>query len=421
MSSVVGETLLTTFKAMVTVFVIYFAGFMLVKLKKIDREGVSIFSQASNYLFVPSLLFVRLGSMLSLEVLKYAYILTVSGLALTIYYFVIAKLVLIPLANCTKRFERWFILGQSIVNYVALPLVLVSSICSQVKIEKPTFFMSEEEKNSVETIFFTESECIETGDLYIFMFSALVSLLTFSAGWQYVLHSPDEVESVSTSESTNAAAEVEKAEEGNKTSPQEIKEQPQTSESPEEKATGIEFAKKCWNMFLEIFIYRPLNFSQLAAILVGLIDPLRTLLFAPNGVLQSFSAGIAVIGTAATPLINVIIACTLSLKLLSLPNWRALLGGVETLGVSTRTVLLFAFGRMVIIPGITFAWFYFVVNAIFPEDKLMKLVALLELFVPTANMTVVLAQIIEQRDNAETLAASMLLHFLVIYLLDLEI
>ena len=71
--SVVVSTLLTTLRAIATVLVVYAAGFLLVRFKRVDADGVAALASLANTVFLPSLLFFRLGGNLSAEILSYAW------------------------------------------------------------------------------------------------------------------------------------------------------------------------------------------------------------------------------------------------------------------------------------------------------------------------------------------------------------
>eukprot|EP00924_Labyrinthula_sp_SR-Ha-C_P008599 maker-scaffold_37-snap-gene-1.46-mRNA-1 protein AED:0.00 eAED:0.00 QI:151/1/1/1/1/1/2/145/385 len=377
------STLLTTLEAIITVIMVYCSGFILVKLKKINAHGVQLISQVSSNLFIPSLLFIRLGGTLSLDMLIYAYKLPLIGTFIVFYNYSIAKYILLPLANPPENIRVWFILGQTITNYVSIPLILLTSICSQISFPKSKFFSSINK-----TEYFTAEECLETAELYIFVMSFVSILLLFSFGWIYA-----ENQVIKTTKGIN--------------------------EVP---------SRTIYDLIL-LILNRPINSSQLLGISIGLISPIQTFLFAT---LEPLTSGVRIISRAATPTINVIMSCTLALRVETFDKLSDILNK-EKIGVEKRTILVYAFGRMVFVPAITFPWMYILGDIIFPDDDLMKLVVYLELFIPSANFTVVLAQMLKLTEVAETMAVGALLQyligivsitfygFLVIYLLGLEI
>eukprot|EP00924_Labyrinthula_sp_SR-Ha-C_P006262 maker-scaffold_31-snap-gene-1.2-mRNA-1 protein AED:0.30 eAED:0.30 QI:140/1/1/1/1/1/2/17/419 len=419
MTSFIVSTLVTTIKAIVSVLVVYFVGYLLVYLKIVGKESTATISKLSNYVFIPALTFTSLGYGLDLEVLKHSYHLVLSSLVLSAYYAIFARYCLVFLAKPTKRFERMFVFGQFAVSFVAIPLALNSSFCSLIEFEKPVFFQTEEELKSNATFFFTKEECISTGELYLFMYSSFTGFFFFTFGWNYI-----------------AALKAPPPKTENEKSLEEGIAKPEKKQSTTTSVEPLKLKEKLKSFsqrFLEVVIYRPVNSSKIVAIFLALIPPFKKTFFEEDGFLEPISAGIRILSTGTSPMLNLLIAITLGIKITSLESWKAVLGNEEKLGVSKRTILLAAISRMIIVPGVSFAWFYFVVEAVYPEDKLMKLIAFVELFVPSANVGIMIAQIEGQPDNAETYSVIVLLQFLIgsismtgysflaIYLLDIKV
>lgn len=340
-----------------------------------------------------------------------------------LYNFLLAKYVLVYLGNPTASFRRFFILGQATTNIIALPLVLITSICSQMKIRKPGYLLDQLLTNASITdddIFFSQTECSETGDFYLLMYGLLIIFFTWTVGVQYVqAREEHEVEKVPDAAPDHETQETEIPSQGTG-SPQEVekvlKEVVATTQDPEESLPIGLRCRTCATSLGKQFL-RPINLSQIGGVFIGLVSPIQGVLFNETGFLKPVMVAVEVFAAATVSIVNMIMACSLSLKLQQVETVKDLFGNEAKLGISRRTLFVYAFSRMVFVPGFTFALFWLIETYLFtfvPEDdKLMKLVVYLELFTPTANLIVVLAQIVEQRENSEILAMGGLLQYFI--------
>jgi len=359
----------------------------MVKSKILDRQGVALFSSLSNYLFLPSLFFIRLGGTLSLETFKYAWIVSVVGIGSNLFNVFLSFLYL-PVGKPSQEITPWFIFALSFPNSVALPLVLMASLCSQLNIEAPRHYIEqnllEVEENTTDIRYLSSLECIEIAELYIFLYGIFIVLFIWMiafplldlADHSAIRHILDPVE--------NLALESQTSSDSNDTS--------------SSRSIGHTMLKQLTN---------PTLVAQFVGLLVGLTQPLQDVFFNPDGFLSFVTAAVRIIANGALSIINLIMAASLSLKLMDLKNFRQLFGH-EDIGISRRTLISLLLGRMIIFPLIGMAILYSISDLILPDDKLMELVLYLAFVTPTANMTILLAQILKRQRIAEILALSIL-------------
>merc|ERR1711916_57746 len=115
-----------------------------------------------------------------------------------------------------------------------------------------------------------------------------------------------------------------------------------------------------------------------------------------------------IMATATVALVNLAMSSSLGNKFLDVKKFSELFGGGQ-MEEKRRTIVLLILAKMIIIPGIEFAIF----TALIPylpvmRNKLVLIVIFIEMITPTANMTVVMATIVNQLQAAETVAVAIL-------------
>lgn len=114
--------------------------------------------------------------------------------------------------------------------------------------------------------------------------------------------------------------------------------------------------------------------------------------------------GIAIssLSSATVPLINLVMAFSIGLKLKEVHSWRGLLGSKE-MGVEPRTVVASVAMRGLLLPGIHFGIIYALLP-MFPENRLFRLVLFAASICPTASIVVVVANVAGLPDLAKIAA-----------------
>lgn len=240
----------------------------------------------------------------------------------------------------------------------------------------------EELLNMQEARVLTSAECVELGELYIFLYALFITLLLFTVGQQYVSDSSqaeddrsskgfidtearDQSAEVNTQDSSagSAATDTEIALEDDKAQRQSQGAEQQVSqgghgngtsksvadgEHKEEESNlgqqqkqdvldseGQNTSKLC---LLLKAASSPPTIAQFAGILVGLVPPLQAVLFGNDAPLGAVTAGIQVLANGTVSVLNIIMACTLALKIKSLKNKSDLFGNLDRVEIGRAHV-----------------------------------------------------------------------------------
>ena len=164
----------------------------------------------------------------------------------------------------------------------------------------------------------------------------------------------------------------------------------------------------CWRT--GVIIMRPPIISQLLGTFVGLIAPLQRFMYGPDAPLQPITSAIAVYAAAAVPITNFSMAAGLGVKMKTL-SVKHFCGG-EPGGITRRTTFLFVVTRMVLIPCVLIGATY-AITPYLPQDRLLLMVLYIEAITPSANMVVVVPQILGQHDVADALSLLVLAQYIV--------
>jgi hypothetical protein len=139
---------------------------------------------------------------------------------------------------------------------------------------------------------------------------------------------------------------------------------------------------------------RPPIIAQLLGTLVGLIRPLQVVFFSPTSFLSPVTVIIKIFSDASTAVTNLSMAAGLGLQIFQMSNRRHIFGGSPD-GLSLRSTWVFVFTRMFVIPGALFGLIYLLCRAgMFPNDRLLQITAYMVSATPSANMCVVVPQIL---------------------------
>ena len=144
---------------------------------------------------------------------------------------------------------------------------------------------------------------------------------------------------------------------------------------------------------------------------VGLVKPLQTVLFAPGQPLQVVGLAIQALASACVPIINLMMAFSLGIKLKTLNSCTDLLGS-EDAGVSSRTLAVSTLGRMIILPAIHGTILYALLDQL-PEGRLFRTIPFIEMAPPTASIVVVLAHLADMPKQAQLLAFAIVPQYII--------
>lgn len=157
---------------------------------------------------------------------------------------------------------------------------------------------------------------------------------------------------------------------------------------------------------------RPPILSQLLGTLVGLVRPLQIAFFAQESVLRPVTLSISIFSDAATAVTNLSMSCGLGLKLTQIEK-KHLFGG-DPEGISRRATFGFVFTKMIFVPGILFGITYGLqINGVLPQDRLLLFVLYMQAMTPSANMVVVIAQVLGNVPASGALSLLVLAQYLV--------
>mmetsp|Transcript_7511 Transcript_7511/g.13773 ORF Transcript_7511/g.13773 Transcript_7511/m.13773 type:complete len:477 (+) Transcript_7511:313-1743(+) len=445
-----GELVVTSIKALAPVFFILFIGVYMVKLKLVTPVGVKAITTLITWILTPSLLFIRLGGLLSVELLQDTWPLMVAGAVLIVINGLMAYLVLVPLGKPTATFQPWYVIGLTFPNFVAIPLVFVSTICSQNIIALPERYATARNLTTDECIIMDPGECTNLGELYVFVFVVVPTITLLSLGTFYK-QPPQDAEGVSKRTDHDGEqqdhhssdledSDVVEASEGNQIAIEDNTKPPEpistiysvadaqstaedTSIELEPKPNADEIAKalaihaetedeakagqmKRSLLFLRTVLLQPMVLAQCLGLIVGLTLPVQEFLFDPDSFITPFMQVPNILAPASVPLVNLALAANLGIKLFKTP-YKSFFGGEEeVVGASRKTILIFVLGRMILLPAISVLVTYAFQDSL-PDDQLLLLIVYFECCMPSANFCVILATFANRDNEAETLSLGM--------------
>mmetsp|Transcript_21092 Transcript_21092/g.41374 ORF Transcript_21092/g.41374 Transcript_21092/m.41374 type:complete len:516 (+) Transcript_21092:178-1725(+) len=183
----VGKEVVVTLRAVATVCAVQVFGIALVRAGIITRPTVRVLSKLVQEFFLPASVFIRIGSILTLELLRSMWMLPLVYICMVFVNVIFARLVLLPFSGSPKWFRPWFVLTVSFPNMVAIPLIFVREFCTMLTFEADGKPM-------------TVEECTAQGELFLFFAGQLVTFTFWMVG-------PEMVARAGSSTSTNPGVE----------------------------------------------------------------------------------------------------------------------------------------------------------------------------------------------------------------------
>ena len=104
------------------------------------------------------------------------YISIVAANGLATYLFIL------PISRCNPQQRVWFALGQFFANVLALPLLVVPSMCSQIQFQTDLLTDSNETKS------LSETECVERGEVFLIIATLLSQFVYWLLVFPFVYH-----------------------------------------------------------------------------------------------------------------------------------------------------------------------------------------------------------------------------------------
>ncbi|GBG34944.1 Hypothetical Protein FCC1311_111672 [Hondaea fermentalgiana] len=167
------QLVLVTLRAVATVFVVQAFGVALVRAGILTRDVISGLSSLVQNFLLPASIFVRMGGIMTMELLREMWLLPVVYLLMILANLLVAYTLLLPLSGSPDWFRPWFTLTVSFPNMVAIPLIFVREICQQV-----TFVE--------DGVALDANECLAQGELFLFFAGQLVTLSFWIIGPEMV-------------------------------------------------------------------------------------------------------------------------------------------------------------------------------------------------------------------------------------------
>lgn len=131
----IGPIASASFRAVLSMLVVLLVGVTFAYFKKIDRQGLASVGQALNYLYIPAIMFYSFANGLSIEVFESAWSLIILG-GVTIPLSAVVAYPFMLMSKPPIWFRTWFVFGATFQNTLALPLVLVQTVCTQIDFPK---------------------------------------------------------------------------------------------------------------------------------------------------------------------------------------------------------------------------------------------------------------------------------------------
>lgn len=96
---------------------------------------------------------------------------------------IITYVLLLPISRCNVAQRVWFALGQFFANVLALPLLVIPSVCSQIEFKTE---LLTGDTNSTVTL--TEAECVERGEVFLILSTLLSQFAYWLLVFPFVFH-----------------------------------------------------------------------------------------------------------------------------------------------------------------------------------------------------------------------------------------
>lgn len=384
------------------------AGILLVYKKKIDLSTVVGLSSLVNHLFLPCLLFVKLGYLLSTKVLEHSYAVIVISSVASLLTFLLSNTLLCYLAQPTKQFRPWFNIGLVVPNMFSLMKLFIDTVCQDFDFHAPPFDLpdlrNEVHHGNSSSTHLNVDECEEYFEMYNFLYALPITMALFTLGPKYITsfrsqEIPPILEVIKKTEiHPDSIAVNDKA--GSEIGIEDNNE----FRDEEEKKDPVVGSPRLPSIYESLFRF-PTSLAIPLGLFVGLISPLQDFFFDTESTFKFIGAGLTVLGRGVVPGLNTVMACTFALKVFSLDNKWDIFGNEKVLGISSKTLAVYTFSRMVIVPLITLG----LLTAIYgtpavPDQNSLKFMVNLVVIMPTSPVVLMFAHITGDSENAGILA-----------------
>lgn len=410
----VGALFRMSIESVATLLLQYIAGGAAGYTGLVSEADVRPLGTITNLLLVPCLSISSLGRGLSVEVFvtQNGWVLVVIGFVSSLCYAAIG-FALRLIAKPEPAFARLFVIMLAIPNIVAIPIALTQSLC--------LFGAFDVEFEG------DRAKCVERALAYIFLYVSLDSINTFIIAFSYMA-----ADTIPTTVSGMN---------GGGDSSQRIVSSSDAKESPDVSRGGagamisggaqpaahlaastsvdVRVALSAWpacavaikGQTLSL-LRRPPVIAMSLGLFIGLTAPVQAVVYAEGGALAFVGQSVSMLGEAAVPIINLMVAFSLGHKLKSLTRWRDLLGSSE-IGISSRTLAVLTLGRMVIVPAadglILYAMF-----GVLPPSRLLRVLCFIEMAPPTASIVVLLTHLAKKPKLAQLCAFALVPQYLLV-------
>jgi hypothetical protein len=287
------------------------------------------------------------------------------------------------LSKSPSWFRSWFVFGCTFQNTVALPLVLIQTICTQL-----TFEVRIPGQNY--TIPLTTVECIAKSQTYIFLYIFLNSLVFWIIAY--------DVMPVKTPPTDDFPPPLEDELIVPSTRPIFFRQGSFLSYVGEQVPFRLPKGEKICNSLSHVrkLLLRPPIIAQLIATCVALIPTFQSFFFSPLSFISPLVVVIKIFSDASTAVTNLSMSSSLGLQLFELTHWKHVFGGgLGSHDLSIRTTWMFIITRMFLIPGVLFTLIYCsTLLGLIPQDRMLLITSYMLSATPSANMCVVVPQIL---------------------------
>ena len=375
-------------------------------ISEVDLRG---YGPAMGKIFTPCLTISALGRGLSFDLCfrQGGWVLSVIGFVSSLLYTPIG-FALRRLARPEPEFARAFVVMCCIPNIVAIPITVSDFLCQQGAFDAE-FMTAGAELDAVRL------RCTERARAYVFLYIALDSINTFIIAFSYLALGPTAAPPIAAAAAAVEVKTVEITDEaeqskGSSTAPS----SPPPSPPPSLPEQDIPPASRLCSKVAALMRKpgTPIILSMTVGVIIGLTEPLQTALFGAGGSpLALLGFGLSQIGSAAVPLLNMMVSVSLGHKLKSLSRWSDIFGSAA-LGLSPRTLVTLTAGRMIIIPALV-SIVLVLLQPYLPESRLLRVMLFLEAAPPTASMVVLLCVLSKKHKLGQLVAFALVPQYLV--------
>jgi predicted permease len=352
----ITQALLVSIKSVVTLATIVLVGVLSVKHEVLDRQAVGVVAKLMNTVLLPCFFVGKdvrsqtfsvcnfsladiLGKGLSVAKFEQLWPLVIGGIVLQASGVAVGWLVSLY-ARPQPFFRKWFILAFAFPNVVALPFVLLESICAN---------------QAAEMGYATARACADEGGLMVFMFILTLDIGIFVVAFEWVAERAPSAAAPARIAGSAAPAPIAGAD--LETSLSKDPARPEAADAggalagtgtgagsgsgSASRPSGCSQGARAAAAMLQRAFLKPAVVAQFTGIAIGLIRPLQHSCFDVDGLLSPIVAAAVVLGKATVPAVNLVMAASVGCKLMDMRKREApllSLLGSEELGISRRTM-----------------------------------------------------------------------------------